>query len=546
MRLFGRHEIAVGDPPSWLSDPLTGVQWPAPSAHWTQAAEFAAPFDVKHLWDGGRFLWAPPAAATAQDGRAPVWLDRWVRDFLAVNPPNQGPHWRCAQEAGLRLLHALLAAQLLGQDRTPEPGLVAMAETHLARILPTTGYAQAQDNNHVIAEAAALFAGGVFLAAADPTARNFAERCARAGRRSLERAAARLIAPDGGFALRSFNYMREVLDLLSFVELWRRSRGLAAFSSVFRGRAAAMAHLLFQVSDPETGRVPVLGPDDGSLLFATEAADPDDFRPSIQLARTLFAGAGPFPPGRWDAERQRRALADPSRPMMRQSGLFPQTGLATAVTAQGAFILLAVPAGRFRPVQADGLHVEVWDGALAVARDAGSRAYRLSDEEQNALAGAGGHNTISFDGEEPMPRLGRFLYGGWQERLELDLRLEPGAVRLTGALRDWKGRTHHREVRVTGRRIEVADRVDGSYGEASLNWRLVKGPWRPDGRFAWTDGKRRITVAAPGGAWSDWVDAPEQHGYGPAVSGEASRLTVAFARPGAGPAILHTTLELGE
>ena len=66
----------------------------------------------------------------------------------------------------MRLLHALQAWQLSdapGLPPTPTPERAAFVAAHLQRIAATKRYAQAQDNNHLTSEAAALFIGGSWL-----------------------------------------------------------------------------------------------------------------------------------------------------------------------------------------------------------------------------------------------------------------------------------------------------------------------------------------------------------------------------------------------
>src|SRR5690606_3787232 len=93
-------------------------------------------------------------------------LNAWLADWLAANPPYRGPNWKCGQESSLRLLHLAAAAIVLDQSGRPLPGLLDLVALSLRRIAPTRAYAIAQNNNHGTSEAAALFVGGSWLAAA--------------------------------------------------------------------------------------------------------------------------------------------------------------------------------------------------------------------------------------------------------------------------------------------------------------------------------------------------------------------------------------------
>ncbi len=82
---------------------------------------------------------------------------------------------------------------------------------------------EAQNNNHAVSEAAALFIGGIWLRSlfAKGEGNRSSEKWARVGRASLERLVDRLVFKDGGFSQYSTNYHRLMLDTLSQVECWR-------------------------------------------------------------------------------------------------------------------------------------------------------------------------------------------------------------------------------------------------------------------------------------------------------------------------------------
>jgi peptidoglycan/xylan/chitin deacetylase (PgdA/CDA1 family) len=102
------------------------------------------------------------------------------------------------------------------------------------------------------------------------------------------------------------------------------------------------------------------------------------------------------------------------------------------------------------------------------------------------LAGGLGHNLITFDDAEPMPRLGPFLFGRWPR-----CRAIPDGAKT----RDWRGNRHARRVECRGRLWRVEDQVGGDFRRLALRWRLCPGDWRriPDGVET---AKARITLAA--------------------------------------------------
>ena len=85
---------------------------------------------------------------------------------------------------------------------------------------------------------------------------------------------------------------------------------------------------------------------------------------------------------------------------------------------------------------------------------------------------------MQFDGREQMPRLGRFLLGGWlrTERL-LPLRQQAEVVGGGAAYRNDAGARHQREVELFDGVLRVKDSLEGFSSSAILRWRLAPGDW---------------------------------------------------------------------
>ena len=409
-----------------------------------------APGDIRPVWEVNR-LSALPALAAAGEWAA---AERLVADWAAANPPYRGPAWACGQECALRAL--TLAISL---DAQPLPAMRALLEAHARRIQATRFYALAQDNNHAISEAAGLLACGLVLGDA---ARE------RRGAAALHRATRRLIAPCGAFAQPSARYHRLLLDTLAVTALlWRRHRGAEA-DGALRPRAAAATAWLARIMDPQTGRLPRLGPEDPSCFADLAGAGPDDARVSIARARAVF-GAVPVRSDAWVSEGWRGW----------------QAGRLRAILRTGA------PA-RFRPAHADLLHLDVWVGSVNLLRDGGSGSYNPpADAAWRGvdLAAARSHNLITFDDAEPMPRVTRFLFACWPRA-----RLLPEGA----ATRDARGMAHARAVTLARNGVRITDRIAGPFRHATLRWRLAPGDWRLAGDAAEGCGARiAISADAP-------------------------------------------------
>lgn len=485
------------EPPDWHRNPFNGERVDQAEREWWQIPDFDPRVgDVKTVWEASRFDWVLALAqrVASGDDLACQRLNDWLADWFQHNPPYRGPNWKCGQEASIRVLHIAMSGLICQQISFASAGLLDLIELHLRRIAPTLSYAMAQDNNHGTSEAAALFVGGSWLASCG---RAHGARWQRVGRRWLEDRAGRLIAADGSFSQHSVNYHRVMLDTFSMVEVWRRHTGLAAFSVRWRERAAAAALWLAELTDPESGDVPNLGANDGARLCPLSDTDYRDFRPSVQLAASLFCGHRVYPEdGEWNAPLRWLGVAIPDAVEAPSGSRCFDDGGYTLLRRGSARVLLRYPRFRFRPSHADALHLDLWVGGENHLRDGGTFSYNTDAEWLAYFPGTASHNTVQFDGRDQMPRLGRFLFGDWLKTSEVRAPTgNGGALGMVAAYRDAQGASHRREVALGESSLCVIDSVDGFSQRAVLRWRLRPGAWRLEENRL-TDGDCVITVTS--------------------------------------------------
>jgi hypothetical protein len=480
---FGWFDLPLVDsrPPDWHWNPfssmrLSGKEW------WNIQTFDRDVGDIKAIWELSRFTWALAMAerAAAGDVHEVERLNAWLNDWCRCNPPYRGANWICGQEASIRVLHMASTALILDQHRNPLPVLIALVSTHLRRIASTVSYGVAQDNNHGTSEAAALFIGGSWLRhAGDANGEPFE----RHGRSLLENRVQRLIETDGTFSQYSVNYHRMLLDTLSIAECWRRQMVLPEFSSHFYRKAAVATHWLFAMVDPANGGAPNVGANDGAHLLQFSGSDYRDYRPSVQLAMTLFAGKRAYSsdgtfntPLHWLGVRAPEAVTACPNTVQFDDGGF------TVMHSGGWRVLLRYPKFRFRPSQADALHVDVWHNGRNILRDGGTYSYSADDSVRENFESCVAHNTIQFDSRDQMPRLGRFLFCHWLHTSAVDpINQSKAALESAAGYRDWKGVTHDRHVRLSPPTLVIIDSVQGFKRSAVLRWRLVPGNWKLSG-----------------------------------------------------------------
>ena len=474
-RAFGQTVALAGnEPPDWFS-PMDGVHCAKDNRLWWNIPDFDLPVgDIKLIWESSRFDWIIPMAQRAALGDASelVRLNDWLDNWSEQNRPYMGLNWKCGQEASIRVMHLVAASCILGQETTPESGLVALIRVHLRRIAPTLSYAIGQANNHGTSEAAALFVGGSFIGDRSGT------RWAVKGRRLLENRARNLIAVDGTFSQYSTVYHRVMLDTYSFAEIWRRKRGLAPFSEELMRRLSAATDWMEQTTCHKTGQPPNLGANDGAQILAFTGADTRDFRPSLQLASTLFRGSRIVAP-----DNASQSLIWFGAPIPNKVAPFPKSvmldhGGLHVLRSGNATAYLRYPRFKFRPSHADALHLDVWFDGKNLLRDAGTYSYNSVPEDLAYFPGTASHNTVQFDRRDQMPRLGRFLFGKWLKAEDVSpVSDEAGTVTAATAYRDHFGARHHRWISLSPSELIVHDMISGFGEQAILRWRLSPGTY---------------------------------------------------------------------
>lgn len=486
--LFSRWPVPVGEnPPDWMINPLTRQRLTGSERPWWQIPDFDEQAgDIKLLWEFSRMDWVLAFAQAARQGEVATLhkLNAWLADWVMRNPPYFGPNWKCGQEASIRVIHLAVAAQILEQVEHTTKGLSDLISVHLERIEPTIHYAMAQDNNHGTSEAAALFIGGSWLASLGIYK---GHRWSAMGRRWLENRIWRLIGAQGSFSQYSLNYHRVMLDTLCMAEVWRQHLGLPAFSERLQSRALAATEWLRHMVNPVNGDGPNVGANDGARLLQLSETLYRDHRPTVQLSMALFAGKRAYAqPGIYDHALQWLGVDLPPEVVPPVGSYVADDGGFAMLRRGKAMAMLRYPRFRFRPSQADAMHLDLWLGTDNLLRDAGTYSYNTEPQWLNYFGGTASHNTVQFDGREQMPRLGRFLLGNWLRTDRLQPLFEDGqSSHFATGYRGGRGARHHRSVRLQDAALQVVDEVQGFDCQAVLRWRLMPGDWQllqsPDG-----------------------------------------------------------------
>ena len=266
------------------------------------------------------------------------------------------------------------------------------------------------------------------------------------------------------------------------VEAWRLHLNLPRFSQIWHERAGAATNWLRAMVSEENGDAPNLGANDGARLLQLSSSGYRDFRPSVQLAMNLFLSKSAYGAGQQSAPVQWLGLAEAIEVASPQSSQLFDNGGFAVLRVENAMAMLRYPRFRFRPSQADALHVDLWVGGLNLLRDAGTYSYNAEAKWLNYFPGTQAHNTVQFDNRDQMPRISRFLFGNWLKTSWMEpLEQTQSAASFAAGYRDASATEHKRKIHLDSNSLTVVDHISGFKANAVLRWRLTSGTWSLDG-----------------------------------------------------------------
>lgn len=457
----------------------------ASSQHWTILEKTPPETDIKLIWEPARFGWAITLARAYAFSGDPVYaVEFWEQSlhFLSAHPPSLGRQWQSAQEVAIRLMvwifcDRVLAAAPSSTYQNRKRLWQGIAE-HAARIPSTLVYARAQNNNHLLAEAAGLYAAGLYLSS-HPQAKKWRTM----GWRWLNRGLQQQITEFGTYVQHSVNYHRLMLQLALYVDHLRRDSGDVNWPEETRARLGAATRWLWALTDPVTGRAPNLGANDSAYLFPLSAQPWEDFRPVVETAVRAFLGEGVYDqPGLNEMAEWFNLSAGPT-PNMKQ----PQAPDMLRVDSGQGRAFLRTAEFFDRPSHADQLHVDLWWRGVNIGMDAGTYQYNAQPPWDNALASSKVHNTLVVDGREQMFPAGRFLWLDWAQAEVLSFELgEDGQLAYVSAEHDGYytlGACHRRKLTAIEGGWLVTDVVlpygtpDEKIRKVHLTWLLPDWDW---------------------------------------------------------------------
>ncbi|MGE5642280.1 MAG: alginate lyase family protein, partial [Byssovorax cruenta] len=419
LKYFAHTYYRVGFPPDWHRDPITGITLDS-KKHWSELSD-DADVDIKYIWEASRFGMVFPlvrAYAFTRDERYGSAFWDLIQSWAESNAPNTGVNWMDGQELAIRLLAWMFGYYQFSDSSSATPERIAeftvLVAAQSERIYKNISYAISTHSNHTISEAFGLWL--VWLLFPEL---NDADKYLISGRELLEQEAATQIFRDGTYSMYSLNYHRFILHIYLCV-LRLTERNESPVSRVISDRVAASTDYLSQLIDPETGKMPVYGSNDGALVLPLNNCDFTDYRPLLQLGAYITKKQLLFEPGPWDEDlfwlcgadclslegRGARVWVDPPPSSFPHGGTYLLHG-------PNSKAILRCTDPRSRPSHADQLHVDLWIHGHNIACDAGTYLYSGQGIWRNGLAHTAVHNTVTVDHLDQMKMLTRFTWTNW-------------------------------------------------------------------------------------------------------------------------------------
>lgn len=406
----------------WLRDPLHGGRAYAGSS--AEIDVLAAGVDMRAAWEAARLAHVLQLAQAqvltglegTQDSRGAREPDCYaraavlhLRDFMATQPLGTGPHWTCAMEAGLRLIHISWALSLLRDSPALGPSFWAEALLwmwqHVAFIQDELEDTQAVSANHLLADLAGLGVVGCFFPEL-PGALLWR-------RRALERFSRELLrqSTEDGFSFESSTaYHRFVVELGLVLQAAASRQGLSLSAPALE-RLWLMSQVAESMVLPH-GLMPQVGDNDDSracvfhLRPALDASHLASVR--VALGGPLAQGCSLEPEALWlggSAGFRRAWQACRNGRKVRE--LEVAGGLAVLRGSLGRGVSLWAGSngqlGLGGHAHNDKLACELVLGNRQIVVDPGSPVYSHAPQERDRYRSTAAHPTVQLDGEEQSP-----------------------------------------------------------------------------------------------------------------------------------------------
>lgn len=455
----------------WHFSPLTKKKSPQ-DKHWSDISDLNSEFgDIKWIWELSRFSFAYLLVrAFSQTNESKYVIAFWelFEDFISQNPPELGANFKCGQEMSLRIMawtFALNAFKDHEQTTNNRVQLMLKAIHHHAdHVEKHFDFAlKSVKNNHSLSEAAGMYTVGIVF----PFFKN-ASKWREKGKKFIQSEANWQIYDDGSYIQHSMNYQRlAIQDLTWVVRLGQINND--DFSREFINKFKSTVMFLFQHQESKNGRVPNYGMNDGAYIHPLTSCHYLDYRPVLQAAWSVLEGKRIYDLPEideitiWFTGRNDFNLDS----LNRKSMAFEKGGYYT-LRQDNQFAAIRCATYKHRPLQADMLHIDFWDGEYNILADAGTYSYNTNQDDLLYFNGTSSHNTIMINNKDQMKKASRFIWLNWTKSKNISFKKSVNWTVFEGEHYGYAPITHRRGVFQSKDFLIIVDDIIGTINNESV------------------------------------------------------------------------------
>ena len=432
--VFALHNVCLGFPPQFNSDPKTGTQVPLVFGKTLNYRDERVVGNIKYLWEPNRHLQLTTLAQAyhlSGDLKYAKGVQLLLESWFDQCPYPLGVNWSSSLELAIRLVNWSFTWHLLGgvsshlfvsEDGQRFQRRWLDSIYHHSQFIAGFFSRHSSANNHLFGELM-----GLFVAAITWPCWRESDQWLKQSYKELEVEALKQNAPDGVNREQAVYYQHEVIDMMLICWLIGRANGVE-FSQVFFARLERMLEYIASIMDI-SGNVPMIGDaDDALMVHWSKEHDWSVYRSQLATGAVLFGRvdfkekAAQFDDkSRWllgdQAQHLYDSLASDDKQLtpcqqFRNGGYFVM-GAKFDTAEEIRIVIDAGPLG-YLSIAAHG-HADALFFTLSVSGnliliDPGTYAYHTQKKWRDYFRGTSAHNTVRVDGVDQSKSGGNFMW----------------------------------------------------------------------------------------------------------------------------------------
>jgi hypothetical protein len=446
IKFFNAFQLDLGKEFDWITNPDTGYKYDITS-HWTEVEDISSlAGDIKYVWEKSRFSYLYTLIRYDYHFKKDCseFVFDEIKSWIAANPLNQGPNYKCSQEISLRVLNWIFALYYYRNSPTLNEEsfqqIINSIYWQVKHVFENINFSRkAVRNNHAITETLTLYLVGLlfpWLPASD--------QWRKKGKAWFEKEIQYQVYEDGTFLQFSMNYHRVVVQLFTWA-FYLSKLNKDSFSDIVYERAKKSVEFLYQCQDEESGFLPNYGANDGALFFKLNDSLFRDYRPQLNALYFYFKGAHLYPAGKAQEDALWYSSAFSSK--VPHEFNFEIRKKELACFAIGGYYIcnekdyktfIRCGNHKDRPSQADNLHLDLWYKGKNILCDAGSYKYNTGLSTLRYFMGTASHNTARLEGYDQMEKGARFIWYHWSQMVKANLQEESAYLVFEGTVHAFK------------------------------------------------------------------------------------------------------------